>query len=224
MKFDKQVEARRLRSEGKSIRYITEKLCVSKSSVSVWVRDIKLTDQQKEQLTSNRSYNFKDVLSISKRELALNLRKEYQEEGKKQIIDNDLLHCMGCMLFWAEGTKHKNKISFTNSDVNMLKLFVRFLTEKLGVKNEQIVLRINCFLKEKKDITNVNNYWIEQLNLPEAKFIKPTIKLTTNTIANYGVCQITVWSTKLAQNVYGSIQAYGGFNNGMCLDNKRTRT
>jgi predicted transcriptional regulator len=44
-------EARRLRrEEGLAIRVIAEQLGVSKSSVSVWTRDIELTEEQHEQL------------------------------------------------------------------------------------------------------------------------------------------------------------------------------
>lgn len=39
-------EARRLRAEGMSVRDIAARLGVAKASVSVWVRDVALTDAQ----------------------------------------------------------------------------------------------------------------------------------------------------------------------------------
>jgi len=224
MKFEKQLEAQKLRREGKAITYIAKELGVSKSSVSLWVKDIQLTDEQKQQLTSAKSYNFKDELGEKKKEAALNLRKTYQEEGKQQALTGNLLHCMGCMLFWAEGTKNKNTITFTNSDVNMMKLFIKFLHECLNVTNKQISVHINCYLPKKEDIEKVNNFWIEQLNIAGAKFIKPTIKITKQEILNNGVCRVTIHNTKLVQQIYGAIQAYVGFDNGLGLENKRTRT
>lgn len=45
-----QVKARRLRAQGKSINEIVEKIDVAKSSVSIWVRDIRLSTDQKKRL------------------------------------------------------------------------------------------------------------------------------------------------------------------------------
>lgn len=51
MKQDKRAEARRLRQEqGLSVNQICKQLGVAKSSVSVWVRDIQLTEEQKAEL------------------------------------------------------------------------------------------------------------------------------------------------------------------------------
>ena len=152
MKLDKQKQAKKLRSEGKSIRYISKLLDVSKGSVSLWVKDIILTEQQKENLLSDKNNNFKDKFCEQKKKNALDKRKENQEIGKIKAMENNILHCMGCMLFWAEGTKNKNQITFTNSDVHMMKLFIRFLKECMSVSNEQISLTLNCFLSKAEDI------------------------------------------------------------------------
>jgi predicted transcriptional regulator len=223
MKYELQLQARKLRCEGKSINLIAKQLGVSKSSVSLWVKDINLTEEQKIKLTEAKSYNFKYGTNETKKQNALNQRQSFQEIGKLKANEKNLLHCMGCMLFWAEGSKHKNKITFTNSDVNMMKLFVKFLKESLQVQNEQISILINCYLHEHKEIEKVNNFWIQELDLEGAYFIKPTIKITQEPINNNGVCSITVHSTKLAQQLYGAIQEYAGFDNGLCLENKRSR-
>lgn len=51
MKAKEKKKARKLRRKGKSIKEIKEEVGVSKSSVSVQVRDIKLTKTQKERLS-----------------------------------------------------------------------------------------------------------------------------------------------------------------------------
>lgn len=223
MKLDKQKQAKKLRSEGKSIRYISKLLDVSKGSVSLWVKDIILTEQQKENLLSDKNNNFKDKFCEQKKKNALDKRKENQEIGKIKAMENNILHCMGCMLFWAEGTKNKNQITFTNSDVHMMKLFIRFLKECMSVSNEQISLTLNCFLSKAEDILLFNNYWVKELNIFGCKIKKPTIKITANKIENYGICRISVFNTEKAQQIYGAIQQYAEFNNDFCLDNKRTR-
>ena len=47
MKLKEKEESRRLRSEGLSITRIAKQLNVGKASVSYWVRDIVLTEEQK---------------------------------------------------------------------------------------------------------------------------------------------------------------------------------
>ena len=220
MKFEKQTAAKKLRIEGKSINLIAQTLEVSKSSVSLWVRDIILTTEQKENLTAAKSYNFKYELNDKKKKEALEKRKSSQEKGKEKAREKDLLHCMGSMLFWAEGTKKKNSITFTNSDPNMMKLFVKFLRERLDVQNDKICMHINCFLNRKEDIIISQQYWVECLNISGCKIYKPTIKLTNKQIENHGICRITVLDTQLAQEVYGAIQEYGNFDNGLCLEDK----
>ena len=37
------------------------------------------------------------------------------------------LHLAGCMLYWAEGSKDRNTVKLTNSDPDLVAMFVRFL-------------------------------------------------------------------------------------------------
>lgn len=225
MKYDKQIAAKKLRQDGKPITFIAKQLGVSKGSVSLWVQDIKLTEEQiknfkRKKINNLQNYNSSNI----KHNEALQVRQNYQIQGREKAKEKDLLHCMGCMLFWAEGAKKKNLVSFCNSDVNMLKLFVAFLKQKCDVLSTNITMYVNCFLTIKNDINNVEKYWIEQLDLHGCKIGKHTCKITNNPIHNYGICTITVCNTKLAQQLYGAIQEYGQFDNGLCINNKRTRT
>lgn len=54
MKPEKKNEARRLRLQGQSIRHIAEEISVSKGSVSKWVRDIELKEEQRTALDEKR--------------------------------------------------------------------------------------------------------------------------------------------------------------------------
>ena len=86
MKQDKREEARRLRREnGMAITDICKQLSVAKSSVSVWVRDIILTEEQKTAL-HKQHYAFWAQMrgahanAIKGREQ----RRIYQEEGRQK--------------------------------------------------------------------------------------------------------------------------------------------
>ena len=49
-KIKEQQQARKLRAKGKSLNQIVRQLEVAKSSVSVWVRDVRLTQKQQSEI------------------------------------------------------------------------------------------------------------------------------------------------------------------------------
>ena len=51
---------------------------------------------------------------------------------------------MGCMLYWAEGTKSRWSASVSNSDSDLLRLFADFLRLHFDVPDES--MRIHCHL------------------------------------------------------------------------------
>ena len=48
------------------------------------------------------------------------------------------------MLYWAEGSKGRHAIGFTNSDARML-LPRRFLTEAMAIERDELLLTINVY-------------------------------------------------------------------------------
>jgi hypothetical protein len=105
-------EARRLRREdGLAVRVIAERLSVSKSSVSLWTRDIELTEEQHERLRrANPIHNQQHRGQEGRRATARWARLAAQEHGRAQAGQGDLLHLQGCMLFWAEGSRRRNSV------------------------------------------------------------------------------------------------------------------
>ena len=61
MKKDKKEEAIKLRKEGLSLNKISEELKVAKSSVSLWVRNVELSEQQIEYL-EKKGHNHESLL------------------------------------------------------------------------------------------------------------------------------------------------------------------
>jgi transcriptional regulator with XRE-family HTH domain len=97
--------ARRLRrEEGASIKEIARRTGAAQSSISRWVRDIELTEDQREALRI-AAYNG----HVKGRTMNSKLRREAraiaQEEGRMLASNGDPLFVAGCMLYWAEGEK-----------------------------------------------------------------------------------------------------------------------
>lgn len=226
MKPEKREAARRLRREGQSINEIVHALGVSKSSVSLWVRDVELTPQQQRSLYDRRGPRYEAQTNGSKAVAAKYraLRLAYQQEGRAKAREMDPLHMAGCMLYWAEGAKARNNLRFGNSDPAMMKFYIRFLRQSLRVQDEEIKLRITCYLNNDLSLSDIETYWMEFLNLSRTS-LKPSITNTQPVSSNqkgrklrFGVCVIDVHNTQLVQHVLGAIQEYSGIDNPEWLD------
>lgn len=210
-------KARQLRLEGMSVRDIAKELSVSRGSVSVWVRDIQLTDEQKEQLKANqKQWAAQNNGAQTNRQLGLVRRSAFQQEGREKAKEMRPLHLAGCMLYWAEGGKIRNRLYFANSDPNMHLLFMRFLREEMGVSREEITIYIHCHTSDPDAIRQLEDYWVNLLGLSRSNLRKTYTKKGSKikrSILEHGVCGVGVHSTKIVQHIYGAIQEYGGFEN-----------
>lgn len=214
-KPEKRKKARELRKLGWSYREIINELGVAKSSVSLWCRDVKLTDEQYAALKQQQK-QMGDTNQGAKhnRRVALEQRRAYQQKGREKAREMSKLHIIGCMLYWAEGTKQRNTLEFVNSDPHMIEIFVRFLREELFVINKDFKVRIHCHDANK--VTELENYWLGLLGLSRQVLIKTYVKTSSQTRYNRlenGVCTLRVESTEIIQHIFGAIQEYGGFEN-----------
>lgn len=226
LKLKEQQEARRMRRDnGLALSEIAARLGVAKSTVSVWVRDIVLSDVQVAQLVAcNPVYNGQFLASQASKSKALAARRAYQEAGKALAVANDPLHIAGCMLYWAEGSKGRCDVAFTNSDPEMLIFFIRFLEICYKVLKSDISLYINCF-DDQFPVTEIENFWLERLQLPSTQLRKTTLnyfsarsKQQRITKLKYGTCRLVVHRTEIVQNIFGAIQGYAGMRQERWLD------
>lgn len=214
---DKRDEARRLRQQGFSVRDITKLLGVSKGSVSLWVKDIELSEEQRRHLKSRqRQVGSNNQGSKTNEVTYRERRRQYQEVGRARAREGSKLHLIGCMLYWAEGAKKRNTLYFANSDANMLLIYLRFLKEELNVITEAIKIQIHCHATDEMEVKRIENYWLALLQLPPSALHKTQVKMgsvTHHNVLPNGVCGLRVNSTELTMHVFGAIQEYGGFEN-----------
>ncbi len=222
VKRETRARACELRRQGHSIKEIAEALEVSRSSVSVWVRDIVLTNEQLQVLKDRqRLWGAQNAGAKHNRTNALAQREQFQAEGRSQAKSGSMLHLMGCMLYWAEGAKGRNGINFVNADPNMLRLFAQFLREELFVLDSEIVIYIHTHTQDAIEIERIVAYWLDLLMLPRSALRKVLFKQGSDTRRNVlqnGVCSLRVYRTDLVQHIFGAIQEYGGFDNPAWLD------
>lgn len=205
----------------RGFREISSILEISKGTASLWLRDIKVSETARKILddknpalnnTLARSFSRNRKITVHKER-----RLQSQQEGKEKAKSIDLLHQAGCMLYWAEGSKNKNTLRFTNTDHNMLSLFLRFLIESLHVPKNQIYINIQ-YHEGNEDI--IKDFWNQKLGLEiqSLRLIKPRGGGKKNRYP-FGIITIQVRkSTKYCQHIYGAIQEYAAFNTNYGLD------
>jgi transposase-like protein len=219
--------ARKLRrEEGASIKEIARRVDVSVSSVSLWVRDIELTTRQEAMLRlRNRMYEGqKRGTTVA----CANRRAERviaQEEGRVAARQAELLHVSGCMLYWAEGSKDRNTIRFTNSDPEMVKLFVTFLRSFFAVDERDIRVTCNLFGDHAERQREIEDFWLGQVGLSRESLCKSVVNVYSRhsqrkrlNMLPYGTCRITVSRTRITQHIFGAIQEYAGFRRDAWLE------
>src|SRR3990172_2835526 len=126
MKLIEKEKARALRKRGKSINQIVKEAGLTKSSVSLWVRDIVLTKAQKNKLSERG----RSMESIEKRRLIRLSNEQVKrqiiiDEAKKDFIRISLeeLKLIGIILYLGEGGKtERGTARLSNSDPLIIKI------------------------------------------------------------------------------------------------------
>ncbi len=214
-------QAIKLRISGLPINQIKDKLGVSKSTVSLWCRDISLTKEQ------YRKIKKEHILKTQKgRLLGAQINKNKKIEsiseadrfGKAKIksIDKKELLFIATALYWAEGSKSEKStgFQFINSDPEMIILIKKFLIECMGVKENELMCSIQINESHKYRISEVLSFWINLIQLHQDQFRKPyfiktkAIKVYKNNDTYYGICRLIVRrSTKLKYKMLALIKA-----------------
>lgn len=224
-------EARRLRAEeGLPYKRIAARVGVSVATAHAWTRDIELTPEQCERNLRGPSGPANPAAIAARAEAWVEVNRErrrgYQEGGRARAREGDPIHMAGCLLYWAEGSKGRNTLHFANSDLNMARFFCGFLRTALGVRSEDIRLRLNVYTDNGLPLREIEEHWLRGLSLPRACLRGHTLNHTPTSSSGrkknkrpYGVCTIkVVRSTRLVQHIFGAIQEYGGFEEPRWLD------
>jgi AcrR family transcriptional regulator len=226
MKTAERDMARKLRREGLSMRDIESRLRVSRSSVSLWVRDIELTCEQHEALRErNAIYDRQRLGNKIWAAQSRERRMRWQADGREIARRGDPMFAAGCMLYWAEGSKTRNAAQMTNSDPEVLRFFVQFLRAYFQIPDERFAVACNLFADHLPRQREVEQFWLETLRLPSSALRKSIVNTYSKysqkkrkNMLPYGTCRVTVCRTQVVQSIFGAIQELGGFNRPEWLD------
>jgi transcriptional regulator with XRE-family HTH domain len=157
--------ARELRAEAWTLDEIAAELGVSKSSVSVWVRDVAFEPRPR----STARRRGPNALQRAKAEEI----EQCMAEGRERIADvtdRDLL-IAGVALYAGEGAKTDGDLRFANSDPRMILFFVTWLRRFFPV--DEARFRIRLYLHEGLDLGAATAFWADLTGIPPSQFTQP---------------------------------------------------
>ena len=168
-----------MRKEGRSYREIREVVGVSKSTLSLWLRDVPLTEEQRVALAL-RGPEATSARADKNRAVAARRRAQVRSQARAQVaeLSESELFVAGAVAYWAEGTKNKpwrhgQAVQFMNSDPAMIRLFLGWL-RLVGVSRDQLIFRVH--IHESADCADAVRFWSRVVEAPESQFGNPTIK------------------------------------------------
>lgn len=209
MKLDEKTKAINLRKKGYAINRIAQEVNVAKSSVSLWVRDVKLTKSQVHQLNAlpfTNSAIEKRRCSRLKNELAKRNGLILKAKSEIPEINYHELWLIGTMLYWAEGGKTQRMVRFSNGDPEMIKVIMKYFDIVCGVKKEKI--RGYIHIHEGLDADKSKKYWSSISKIPKGQFFKTYQKPLKSSLNKkhslpFGVLDIYVLDTALFYKISG---------------------
>lgn len=185
----------------------------SKSSISLWVRDLPKPERRDptEQAKLAARKRWEHELAVRDEERQRTKAAAASEIGTLTARE---LFLAGVALYWAEGTKDKpyarrERVTFVNSDPDVIRLFLAWLA-LLGVERERI--RYHVMIHESADVEAAESYWADLVQAGGGTFGKTTLKrhnpktVRKNTGNGYRGC--LVLTVRQSSDLYRRIEGW----------------
>ena len=178
-KNDARAAARELRVQELSVNEIAARLGVSKSSVSLWVRDLPYPEKFAHINNPRRHEGLRRYAAGAKaaRETRLTTEAMTAEAEMGNLSERELI-IAGAVAYWCEGAKNKpdrqdDRVAFINSDPGLIRLFLCFLGA-VGIDKHALILRV--YIHENADAEAAQRFWLNVTGADPEQFRSPTLK------------------------------------------------
>jgi len=215
-KDDLRARARELRLQGLDYEEIVAQLRVSKSSVSLWVRDLPRPPRVTPAECAKRAAERMRRYWIAERPVRAARRAAAGAAAAASIrglTDREVL-IAGAAAYWCEGAKNKphrraDRVSFTNSDPELISFFLLFL-DTAGISRSDLVFRLQ--IHETADAESAERFWLTLTEARKEQFRKTTLKhhnpLTTRKNTGDGYHGCLRLDVKQSRELYRKIEGW----------------
>lgn len=185
MPFLTQDQLSKLYSSGLSMMDIAKMYKVSLHKVVYWMEKYTITRRTRSEATYAKKHPNGDPFLF-------NLPKDFKTTK---------LFGMGLGLYWGEGTKaNTTSVRLGNTDPELIKTFIEFLTEIFNVKKNELKFGLHIFTDISPEVAL--RYWMNELQVEKRQFYKTIITKsgslgTYRKKSQYGVLTVYYLNKKL---------------------------
>ncbi|MER8097496.1 hypothetical protein [Streptomyces goshikiensis] len=176
-KDDLRDRARELRLQGMTYDRIQAELGCSKSSISLWVRDLP-KPEPRYSTEEHRSLMTAGLERLQKKRDETRRTTKAEAEDELGVMSDRELFVMGVGIYWAEGQKSKpyarrERVIFVNSDPDMIQLFLAWL-DLLGIEPRRLQYRV--MIHETANVVGAEHFWADQVRVDHSRLQRTTLK------------------------------------------------
>lgn len=172
---------RYLRRKGSSLPEISATLGVPKTTVFRYTKDVEILPQFRDILRSKRG-------GSKKRKQIKELQALEEAKQFMHLSDREKLLLISA-LYWGEGTK--KDFGLSNTDPNLIKIFVSGLRQVLGVTDDRLGISVRIY--EDLDKDKCLTFWSAIVGIPKDRFVGVNILIGKKKgKLPYGMCRVRV--------------------------------
>ncbi len=164
-KVVEQERARALRAQSWTLAEIAQELGVSRSSVSVWVRDVIFEPRPRQRPL------FRNPGALHLAKLAEIDAMNAWGADRIGTLSEEAFLAAGTALYAGEGSKGGGEVNFANTDPLMIRFHCAWLRRFFEIDESR--LRVRVYLHEGLDIEAAHRFWSEMTAVPLAQFRTP---------------------------------------------------
>src|SRR3954463_2950996 len=200
-KVEQQERARELRGTGATLVDIAAELGVSKSSVSVWVRDVEVEPRPRRQPVNRRPH--------PQHTAKLAEIDECDRLGIERIgaLSDDAFLAAGAALYAGEGAK--GQLLFANTNAGMVAFFCAWLRRYFVIDESR--LRVRVYLHAGLDLDAAEQFWSQTTGVPRSQFRAPYRAQADPTIRRnkheHGCAYVGYYCSRTHREVMGLVRA-----------------
>lgn len=195
MKAGLKKQAVRLRKNGWSYNIIASRLQVSKSTLSIWLREVPYTPNAQVRKRIREGPAKAAEIINQKRRKRIQEAKEWGEKEIGKLTKQELL-LLGIGLYIGEGSKMNEQVQICNSDPKVIQLTLDWFRKIFQIPNNHFTIALYIYPDIYEAVAI--KYWSRVTGIPAAQFGKTQIDRRTNKskrkqrILPYGTARVSV--------------------------------
>lgn len=173
VKLQQKQKALELRKSGYSLKEIAEDLGISKSTASLWTKNIKTSSAGIARIKFNQdSARAKSGATLHHRKIKRLAKAEKEAEKMLAELSGEsaIKYAILAMMYRCEGVKNDRSICFANSDPVMITLFLKLFRESFTIKEEKLKALVH--IHDYHNDEEVKRFWSSKTKIPLDRFYK----------------------------------------------------